>query len=271
MLDYTKNLVSSVHIALDQASRETECPLRLAENGVRLLVTAVEKLKGHCLRTGFTSRSQEIEFFRNHKPQLTALLIYHNDVYNLEAGRPNGKESVKKHYKYQLKKIDDHHRTHLSFYQYYKSGSRHLDNQYFTRSRKEILLSLDASYFCADRRFSTSHDYLVAKMLANDMLRHYIEQRISSDAVAPARTLNWTAPKTSLVELLYAVHSLGVFNNGNATLNEIAGVLENTFTITLGQYHRIFLEIRARKTDRCRFLAQLQQALSDRMDKADAH
>ena len=79
----------------------------------------------------------------------------------------------------------------------------------------------------------------------------------------------WTAPKVSLIELIYALHSEGVFNNGAADLKDIADYFEHIFDIDLGQYRRTFHEIRARKVDRTKFIMTLNETLVKRMDNAD--
>ena len=85
----------------------------------------------------------------------------------------------------------------------------------------------------------------------------------------PSFKLKWTAPKVALTELLYALNSEGVFNNGTADLKDIAEFFEYIFEIDLGQYRRTFLEIRARKSDRTKFISSLNEALLKRMDNAD--
>lgn len=80
---------------------------------------------------------------------------------------------------------------------------------------------------------------------------------------------NWTGSKVALVELLYALHTEGVFNNGTSDLKDIAEYFENIFNIDLGQYHRAFLEIRMRKSDQTKFLNSLKETLIKRMEKTD--
>ena len=68
---------------------------------------------------------------------------------------------------------------------------------------------------------------------------------------------------------MYAFHTKGVFNNGAADLKEIASYFEDIFQIDLGQYRRTFLEIRARKTERTKFINALEVTLKKRMDDSD--
>jgi len=42
---------------------------------------------------------------------------------------------------------------------------------------------------------------------------------------------NWTESNASLVELIYALQSLGAINNGNIEINELAQIFEKMFNI----------------------------------------
>ena len=64
-------------------------------------------------------------------------------------------------------------------------------------------------------------------------------------------------PKVALVELLYGLHTEGVFNNRTVDLKDIAKYFEHIFEINLGQYRRTFLEMRTRKADRTKFITAL--------------
>ena len=85
----------------------------------------------------------------------------------------------------------------------------------------------------------------------------------------PNMKMVWTGSKVSLIEIMYALHTEGVFNNGAADLKDIAEYFEHIFEIDLGQYRRAFLEIRARKSDKTKFIATLNEALLKRMENSD--
>jgi Asp-tRNA(Asn)/Glu-tRNA(Gln) amidotransferase C subunit len=87
--------------------------------------------------------------------------------------------------------------------------------------------------------------------------------------VNPKVKQTWTGSKVALIELLYALHTEGVFNNGTSDLKDIAEYFENVFNIDLGQYHRAFLEIRMRKSDQTKFLNALKEKLVKRMENTD--
>src|SRR5690606_19374148 len=124
----------------------------------------------------------------------------------------------------------------------------------------------------ADSRFSTSHDYKVAKIMANDLIQVYIEDQLNN--INPRKTFdsspfNWTGSKAALTELIYGLHSHGVFNNGNTDIITIVRFFENSFNIDLGDFYHTFLELKARKMNRTKFLDSLRDALIKKMDEQD--
>ena len=73
----------------------------------------------------------------------------------------------------------------------------------------------------------------------------------------------------TLRELLYALQSAGLFNNSKIDRKQLANQLEHFFNIDLGNYYRVFQEMRIRKINRTTFLDQLKDRLIQRMDEAD--
>src|SRR5690606_11241895 len=131
-------------------------------------------------------------------------------------------KEVRKYYKSEMAKLKSFFDDNLEVYRYYRTGDRELDGRYFVRRRFDLKPTLDSAYFQADHRFSTSHDFKVARIMANDMTRTYLEERMAvANDWQPAgpgnkAKLNWTAPKVALVELIYALHAGGVFNNSSS-------------------------------------------------------
>jgi hypothetical protein len=206
-------------------------------------------------------------------------LIYYNQIYKIERKKPSGGNRIlKKYYNSELSKLKAFFDKELDFYQYFRSGNTYLDYKYFIRGEFDIKLALDSYYFETDASFATSHDFKVATILANDLIQLYIENQLlmiekkeilENSQRTPNVKLTWTSSKVALIELLYALHTEGVFNNGAADLKDIAEYFEHIFEIDLGQYRRVFLEIRARKSDRTKFLITLNDSLQKRMENSD--
>jgi len=272
-------LLSSLNEQLNFIDLEIDNAIIKCEKAIEVILISIANLKKVVLKSNFKSEHEEIHFFKDIKPQFTSKLVYYNAIYNIEMKKPNGGNRIlKKYCNNELVKLKAFFDNELEFYKYYRSGNSYLDYKYFLRGKFDIKLSLDSYYFEADTDFSTSHDFKVAKILANDLIQLYLENQLimienkdnsEKSQRKPNIKLMWTSPKVSLIELLYALHSEGVFNNGAADLKDIAEYFEHIFEIDLGQYRRVFLEIRARKNDKTKFITALNEALLKRMENSD--
>ena len=277
MKAFFETLSANVDRQLELLHLETKDPLIFSEEAIMILVKALEQLKPFCSRYKFPARKDEILFFRETKPALASQLIYYNEIYNIACNRPFGKDKVlKKYYNAELDKLKVFYKDNMEFCRYYKKGFRHLDTKYFLRGQLDVRLSLDSFYYQSDKKFATTHDYKVARILANERIKEYLESELDkldkgSESSFPyaTNTQRWTGSKVALVELVYALHTEGVFNNGKSKLSEVAAFFEMTFGVDLGHFTRVFLEIRSRRTERTKFLNTLRDKLVLRMDEAD--
>lgn len=281
MKHFAQNLRNELDSQLQFIRLETGDIIKEAELSIKVLLSAVDKLKKFILRYKFKDDDEEIHFFKYLKPQFISRLIYHNRVFNIETKKPYGGEKVlRKYLNNELDKLKRFFDNNLDFYKYHRTNSTYLDHKYFIRGKHDIKLSLDTFYFEADHRFCTSHDYKVAKIIAHDLVQVYLEDEIASlgrkemkdnlkeeNRSKPA--VIWTGSKVALIELMYALHADGSLNNGKIELNAIADFFQKTFDIDLGQFNRSFLELRERKTGRTKFIDTLREKLIKRMDDAD--
>lgn len=271
---FSQSLMSDLENQLKGIHSQSDEPVHYAEQALKKLITTLEKLKTALINHTFQNKLDEIDFFKNIKPQFTSKLILYNDIYNIEINKPfSSKKAIRKYYYSELAKLETYFIENLDFYKYYRTGNSSLDYKYFVRGKYDLRHTLDSFYLLADHRFSTSHDYKVAGILANDSIKIYLEVEISkleNTTLVPFRkTQKWTGSRVALVELIYALHAEGVFNNGTAELKEVVTVFESAFNIELGQFNRAFLEIRSRKSERTKFLNTLKEKLILRMDNAD--
>lgn len=278
MKKYTQSLATELNNELDLIHSENTEPIEYAEKAIYSVVSILEKLKTFFITYKFDNQIEEITFFREIKPQFASKLIYYNEIYNLETNKTFGSlKTQRKYYSSELAKMQEFFQENLEFYKYYRTGNRCLDNKYFVRGKHDIKLTLDSFYFQADHRFSTSHDYKVAKILANDKIKTFIEEKLRGLQTRHhtfkiqnnTSTQKWTASKVALTELIYALHAEGVFNNGASDLKEITAFFETAFSVDLGHFHRTFLDIRSRTAERTKFLTNLRDKLILRMDNAE--
>src|SRR5690606_2703501 len=252
-----------------------------AEKGIKLSKQALIALRILIIENGFKNTKSEIQFFKHIKPQIYSRLIYYVILFNIESKRPRGSSKPQKKYlDYHICKLQNYFNDNLEFYQYFRRGGTSLDALYFIRGKDDIRLHPDNFHFYIDEKFSTSHDSTVAIIVAYDMLIVYLKQEIdrlenksymetSCQTSMEQSRLFWTANKTDLIELIYALHSSSAVNSGTADIKEIATACEQLFNIDLGDYYRTYLEIRSRKTNQTKFLDKMKNSLVSRMVNAD--
>ena len=276
MNKYCKEINQSLNEEINELTTEIGNSLVLYEKIIDLIVKKIVQLKLSVLKHHFRDTQEEINFFKNSKPNVLSKLIYYNAINKIEAKKPYGGEKVTEEYlNNELLKIKNFFDNNLEFYKYYRTNSTYLDDKYFVRGKHDIKLSLDTYYFESDHSFSTSHDYKVAKIIANDLIQVYLEDQLYNmnkhllPKLSSTISVNWTASKTAMIEMLYALHYQGVFDNGNIDIRLIAKHFENTFNIDLGDFYHTYLELKNRKVNRTKFLDSLREGLTRKMDEQD--
>lgn len=282
-MEFVQKLYYELEEQLNFIHLETEDELKKAELSIQVALKVIDRLKTYIIKYKFHNQNEEIIFFKQLKPKFLSRLIYFNRIYIIETHKLHGGlKIVRRYLNNELQKLKQYFDDNLEFYKYFRTGSNYLDHRYFLRGKHDIKLSLDSFYFETDHRFSTSHDFKVAKIISNDQVQVYLETELANLERRELKTMNqqgsevmqkspvfWTGSKVALIELLYAFHAEGSFNNGRAELKEIAEFIEKAFNVELGQFNRTFLELRARKTGRTKYLDILRQSLIKRMDEAD--
>lgn len=280
MLSFANQQFQALEKELAELQQDSDSIIQESERSIDAILRSIDALKNHLLSHPFESIAEEVLFFKQIKPKFTSKLIYNIELLKIESRRPIG--SFKAQQKYllkQLAKLESFFEDNIEFYQYYRSGNTFLDDKYFVRNVFDIRLHQDAYVFDYDSNFSTSHDSKVARIMANELLRNYLntslaelEQNkyaVSKFQEGPKKKLLWTAPKAALIELLYGLHSAGVFNDSNAEIGQIARYLQTAFGVDLGNYYRAFQEIRIRKSGRTNFIDLLKKKLLERMNETD--
>jgi hypothetical protein len=278
MEEFVSNLKEKIGIDFQNIETSERDVLHEFLEKIMVLENAFEELRSFIGAYIFKSQSEEIHFFKEVKPKLFSKLIYYNKLYIIDMRMPAGSNNDKRIYlENLLERIKYYFDMNADFYQYYRSGSTHFDNYYFMRGKNDIQLCLDSFYFERDTKFSTSHDFKVAKMLSNEMLTAYLNNKLLKLAQKPQISTNdnlkgkhtWTGSKTDLAELLYGIYLKGSLDKGNIDIKEIADSFEIMFNIDMKDIYRIYLNIRNRKGSRTQFLDSMTEALNRKMDEDD--
>jgi hypothetical protein len=273
MNKYINETLHTLEKTINELEVEADYSIQRIEAVIHHILECLSELKGSVLKRGFKNTGEEIRFFKYQKPAIVAKLIYYNAIYKIETKKPYGAKPIRKYLNKELKKLKRFFDNNLNFYKYYRSNNSFRDEKMFLRGNHDIKLWLDTYYFQSDQSFSTSHDYKVAKIIANDLIQVYIEDQLynkfqKDKSKAPQR-LKWTGSKVALIELIYSLHYQGMFDNGNNDIRVVAQYFESTFGIDLGNFYQTYLELRTRKMNRTKFLDALREELIRRMDEQD--
>jgi len=248
-------------------------PLNI-KKGLVLSTKSIHFLRRLIRDKKFPTIEEEIEFFKHTKPFINGRIIYFSTLYNFQLTRKAG--SIKKRQNCidrELEAIQLLIHRIPEFYGYHRTNDTRLDEFYFVRGHEKLDLISDPSYHYTDPDFSTSHDISVSQIIAYDLLTLYfnkeletlrrIELNLKTEPESPAilQDLSWTASKTDLVEVIYALQASGAIRNGRAEIKKMAQVCETLFNLDLGNVYKTYLEIKSRKSDKTAFLNQLKSSL----------
>lgn len=274
MINFSNNLWEELESQLLLLKEYKEHPLKHAQKAIYIVVASLGVLKSFFTAYEFKSKAEEIQFFKSIKPQWTATLIFYREIYNIESSRPiASSRQIKKYYKKELHKLNTYFKENKEFYTYYRTGNTFLDRQYFLRKHKEVNGRM-GGWEELESDFSTAQDEKLSRIIANDRIVEYILSKLKKSGRTEEKQnqpiINWTGSKVALVELMYALHTEKVLNDGKVSLKEMAKGIEHLFNIEIGQFNRIYLEIRNRKTiEKTSFLNALKNSLAVRMEQAE--
>lgn len=269
--DYSKNLKE-----IGKSNCEDTVKL---EQGIAISKKTLNQMRLKIRANRFPSKKAEITFFKLQKPFVHARLIYFMHRHNYYSDRPKSQINVQKKYiKGLLKRLETKKNKHLEFYRYYDNGDKCLDYIYFTRRNTQLEIFHNDEHFDKDPEFCTSHGYQAAEVLAYKFLMIYYtkeldklkikeSQQIGKEIRNPIlNNITWTASKTDLVELVYALIACGAIKNGEVEIKNVVKACQLIFNIDLGNIYKTYTEIKARDKDLTKFLDNLKLSLTKKIE-----
>lgn len=268
MKTFTERFYTALENQLLEVSAGGETLTDQYKASILICKKAMSKLKNYVSRYDFANTAEEINFFKEVKPQFYSKYIYYINVYNFMMQKPTGSDTIQHDYiKFhldELKTFFDHNRA---FYQYYRAGMTQMDETYFTRGGFDVHVELED--FEEDEKNSTSHDYKLSKIIANEKFQDYLNLEmvklnagpVDLQAILPFKPATWTAAKTDAVELIYSLKASGSVNNGNIDISELVTIWEYVFQVDLKEFYHKFTDITRRKKVVPVFLNKLADAL----------
>ena len=273
------DILSEIDLEIDEIDLYGYDIIETSLSMVHRLQTVLSDLRTKIQTYVFPTKEDEISFFKVQKPEILGRLLFFYKIYRIETQCPNGSDEVIKGYiSRELDNLTYFFNRNLDFYQYYRSHSTLYDEYYFVRGKSDLRLCTDSTQFDKDPNFSTGYDYKVAKVIANEMLRIYLNKRLvkletNNQIEDNLQTylkypFRFTGKKVFLIELGYSLVTSGDINNGNVEIKEMMKFLSSVFQVDLGDYYAAYIAIKERK-DRTAYLHHLIDSLTKRMNEDD--
>jgi hypothetical protein len=272
-----RELLSSMNEAIEQIGQTAENKLQRAEQSFLAVQDHISRLKEYIINYTFKDAQEEIRFFKEIKPLFLKELIYYGELFYIESNKPVGSiEVTKEYYSLYLNRVRIFFERNQALYQYYQTGKTHHDETYY---RREVSSENTMPHFMLemDNRFSTVYSFKLSKIMAYELLRDYLQnsiliiERPEQQAMHPdmKRKRMWTATKSALIEMAYALHASGAVNHGKGNIKDLIHDLEIFFDIQVGNFYRTIQSMRIRKKERTIYLRSLIENLERWMDDTD--
>jgi hypothetical protein len=257
--EFADELYENMQEKLDEVQQTQKELIVKQSNYIEIIKSHTYGLKNYMYQYEFKSPQEEIDFFKNIKPRFVSLLLFHNELFEIEVSKPLETQDIIKHYISGLHKGQTFINANMEYYKYYHLSSSYLDSKYFLPDKNHET-GADVMY---DSRFCTPYDHKFCMLKAYELLKEHLTKAI--DRLSKPPELEWTASKISLIELIYAFHAYGVFNKSATDVKEIATYFEKVFCVDLGNYYRCLRDIQMRKNGKTFFLDELKGKLKERL------
>ena len=272
-----ENLSKELLNQLDSIQLSTLDVIKQSDLSIVLCRNLISKFNKIIVKKGFGNEALEIEFFKKIKQAPLSNLIYYSELRSFEIQYPKGNTTLKKQaIVKKLNKLNRFFVVNMDFVQYIEQEHVYLDDHYFTRIYFNNFNVTHSKYYYRDPDFSSSHDLLLAKLTANKRLIKYLEERFKNvnrrngvKIKNVVKGFKWTASKSALVELIYALNYNRAINNGQIELKEMVIRFQEIFDFDMKDFYKTYSEIKARKKSRTKFLDDLSEGLMSRMNKEE--
>lgn len=255
------------------------------QENILLVSNMVEEIHQFLDSKTFQHQQEEIHFFKVVKPKVDGLLIYYQFFQRIEQRCPVGtKEQMVQHYERELSDLRMYYLLNAEFHRYFLLEGTHLDHYYYTTEHFSGKYLLDDD--CPvplNAKYNTKMSYKTACFNAFNKLQDELLHKIAKldRGTTPTHSyrqehsdknkLIWTASKTALAELIYALQEYGVFNNTKLKIGTIAEYFASMFDVDLVNIYKMYEDIRIRKKSRTPFLDALRSSLIRRLEVDDEH
>ena len=127
----------------------------------------------------FANEEEEIDFFKNVKPLFTSQIEFYTLTYQGLLFKPEtDRVKIESFWESESGRLQRFRENKEAFVQYYKSGDTSLDKKYFLRNSNDTRNGVTPKVYDKNADFSTSHDWLVAALMAHEMYHEYAKSKL---------------------------------------------------------------------------------------------
>ena len=275
---FTDELYSSLQEKLVDISQQEKSAVHHAKKSLLQVKAALDQIKDYLKAHPFRDKEEEAQFNKNIQPRFETLNFYFKEIIWIESNIPIGDTfELTAYYRREMEFIRHFLIRHAAQYHCFKWESMELDDSHLPDDCREIAPHLLLS---GQDNFTVTDSGLSARFITYEKLQKYLLDRLTSleeVEMASFRTrkgikLKWTGEACNLVELAYGIYETKQINYGQVTISDIVQCLEQTFQVNLRGGYRAFVDIRRRKRiSYTHYLEQMQDAVRQRIDDADAY
>lgn len=267
-------LHDELELKINEVYDDDEDMVKVAEKSLLHIDESIRKLKDMISSHQFETVAEEVQFFKKLKPPFIAKFIYYSKILEVESHKPNaGVKVLKKYYEAEQEKLKLFYSEQSEFYSYYRREATYLDHKIFVRNSYDLKMKLSFGFYNFDSNFTTSHDHMIARFIANQQYDQYLKRQIENIADNTngkiQSPLVWSSSKVGLIELVYALYHMRCFNGGNIELSEVIKNVEKTLDTDLGNFHKTIFEIRNRKQGPTKFLNMVSDNLNQHFQNTE--
>lgn len=272
------NLAESLEHQIALVSRKVMNPFDKINESFEIAFSLHQELEVLVGDYQFANLSDEIQYYKYIKPKFTKYVFLFNKLNRMHVKRES--TTIKKYNKYlqkELYKIETFIEQNEHLINCYQNNITDFDNYYFTRARFDKLAISGTTLITQKVNNLTNGDIAIAKFLAYKELNkiyHNELAEVTKGNSTPYETvihhdIEWTASKSDLIELMYALISIKAINNGKVEIKQLTKHLESMFNIQLGDPYRLFAAIRQRKKSPTRFIDSMNENFKQALNELD--
>ena len=164
MKELVNNMLAKIEVDISEIDLYGYNIIDTSLSMVHKLQTVLNDLRMKIQSYVFSTKEDEILFFKTQKPEILGRLLFFYKIYRIETQCPNGSNDVIRSYiNRELDNLTYFFNRNLDFYQYYRSHSTIYDEYYFIRGKADLRLCTDSAQFDKDPNFSTGYGYFGAE------------------------------------------------------------------------------------------------------------